>query len=171
MAGYMLHPVEYILIPPVLVKTEEKDRRCPARGGRLGQNRHGRSLKGLMHRGRHITVFHDGFIKRYGRKVMYDVTKEHIFLLFALVLAALIVYFGSMYYGLLYGLLAGLFAFFFLIGARFYVAETDEERLLGSFIMAAGIGFYVAMMLGFSAGIGAFLLSLVVLLAYILLSE
>ena len=102
---------------------------------------------------------------------MYDVTKEEVFLLFALVFAALIVYFGSMYYGLLYGLLAGLFAFFFLIGARFYVAETDEERLLGSFIMAAGIGFYVAMMLGFYAGIGAFLLSLVVLLAYILLSE
>jgi hypothetical protein len=104
-------------------------------------------------------------------EVVYGVTREHIFLLFALVFAAFIAYFGSMYYGLLYGLLAGLFAFFFLIGARFYVAETNEERLLGSFIMAAGIGFYVAMMLGFYAGFGAFLLSLVVLLAYILLSE
>ena len=99
---------------------------------------------------------------------MYDVTKEHIFLLFALVLAALIVYFGSKYYGLLYGMLAGLSAFFFLIGARFYVAETNEERLLGSFIMAAGIGIYVTVMLGFYAGIGAFLLSLAGFLAYIL---
>jgi hypothetical protein len=102
---------------------------------------------------------------------MYGFTKEHIFLLFALVLAALIVFFGFMYYGLLYGLLAGLFAFFFLIGARFYLAETNEERVLGSFIMAAGIGFYVAMMLGFYAGIGAFLLSSAGFLAYILLSE
>jgi len=104
-------------------------------------------------------------------EVTYVITKEHIFLLFALVLVALIVYFGSMYLGLRYGLLAGLSAFFFLIGARFYVAETNEERVIGSFIMAAGIGIYVATMYGFYAGIGAFLLSLTGFLAYILLSR
>ncbi len=103
---------------------------------------------------------------------MYDITKEHIFLLFALVLAALIGYVVFILSeSLLYGLLAGLSAFFFLIGARFYVAETNEEKVLGSFIMAAVIGIYVATMYGFYAGIGAFLLSLAGFLAYILLSR
>ncbi len=103
---------------------------------------------------------------------MYDVTKEEVFLLFALVLAALIGYIVFILSGvLLRGLLAGLSVFLFLIGARFYVAETNEERLLGSFAMAAAIGICVAMMLGFYAGFGAFLLSLAGFLAYILLSR
>ncbi len=103
---------------------------------------------------------------------MYYITKEHIFLLFALVLATLIGYIVfTLSKSLLHGLLAGFSVVLFLIGARFYVAETNEERVLGSFTMATGIGIYVAMMLGFYAGIGAFLLSLAGFLAYILLSE
>lgn len=100
---------------------------------------------------------------------MYDVTKEHIFLLFALVLAALIWYIVFGLSGsLLSGVLAGLSAFFIAIGLRFYLAETNEERLLGSFIMAAGVGINVAWNLGFYAGIGAFLFLLVCCLAFIL---
>jgi hypothetical protein len=83
MAGYILHPVEYILRRLV-----EKRKTGGARGGWLGHR--DRSLEGVVHRGRHITVFHDGFKKRYMGGVMYDVTKEEVFLLFALVLAALI---------------------------------------------------------------------------------
>lgn len=102
---------------------------------------------------------------------MGGVTREEVSLLFALVLSTFILYFGSMYYGLPYGLLAGLSAFFFLIGARSCVAETNKERWFDSLIIAAVVGFWVATILGFYAGIGAFLLSLVILSAYTLLSE
>ena len=89
---------------------------------------------------------------------MYDTTKEDIFLLFAVVLAALIGYVAFLLSGaLLDGVLAGFSVFVFLIGARLYVSETKEERLLGSFVMAAGIGIYVAARYGFYAGFGAFL--------------
>jgi hypothetical protein len=103
---------------------------------------------------------------------MYDITMEDIFLLFALVVAALIGYVVFLLSGvILDGLQAGLSVFFFLIGARLYVSETKEEKLLGSFVMAAGIGIYVAARYGFYAGVGAFLLSLAGFLAYILLSR
>jgi len=100
---------------------------------------------------------------------MYDVTKEEVFLLFALVLAALIGYIVfSFSKSLLDGVLAGLSAFFIAIGARFYLAETYKERVLGASIMAAGVGINVAWNLGFYAGIGAFLFLLVCCLALIL---
>jgi len=100
---------------------------------------------------------------------MYDVTKEEVFLLFVLVLAALIWYIVfSLSGSLLDGVLAGFSVFLFLIGLRFYLAETNEERLLGSFIMAAGVGINVAWNLGFYAGFGAFLFLLACCLALIL---
>jgi uncharacterized membrane protein len=99
---------------------------------------------------------------------MYGITKEHIYLLFALALAILIWYIVLILSGsLLYSVLTGFSVLLFLIGARFYVAETNEERVLGSFTMAAGIGIYVAMMYGSSAGIIAALSLLACCLALI----
>jgi hypothetical protein len=101
-------------------------------------------------------------------EVMYDVTKEEVFLLFAVVLAFLIGYIVFTLSGLLLrGLLTAFSVFLFLIGARFYVAETNEERVLGSFTMAAGIGIYVTTMYGSSAGIIAVLSLLACCLALI----
>jgi hypothetical protein len=100
--------------------------------------------------------------------VMYDVTKEEVFLLFALVLAALIWYIVfSLSGSLLDGVLAGFSVFLFLIGLRFYLAETNEERLLGSFIMAFVTFTVVTKMYGLSAGIIAFLSFLACCLAII----
>ncbi len=86
---------------------------------------------------------------------MYYITREHIFFLFALVLAALIGYVVfTLSKSLPYGLLAGYFVFFFLIGARiFYVAETIEERIIGSVIMTIVVFIVVTTMYGLSAGI------------------
>jgi hypothetical protein len=87
-------------------------------------------------------------------EVMYGITKEHIYLLFALALAALIGYVAFILSRLLlYSLLTAFSVFLFLIGARFYVAETNEERVLGSFTMAAAIFILVTTWYGSSAGI------------------
>jgi predicted membrane protein len=104
---------------------------------------------------------------------MYDITKEDIFLLFSLVLAALIGYIVFILSGLLlYGVLAGSSVFFFLIGGvLFFFTETNRNRLLGSFIMAVVIFFDVTMIYGLPAGIIASLSLLVCCLALILLSE
>ena len=100
---------------------------------------------------------------------MYDVTKEEVFLLFVLVLAALIGYIVfSLSKSLLDGVLAGLSAFLFLIGLRFYLAETNEERLRGSFIMAFVTFTVVTKMCGLSAGIIISLSLLACCLAFIL---
>ena len=101
---------------------------------------------------------------------MYDMTKGHIFFLFSLVLAVLIGYVVFLLSGVfLDGVLAVFFVFFFLIGgALFFTAETDDERLFGSSIMAVVAFIYVTTKYGLKAGILASLILLVCCLAVIL---
>jgi len=104
-------------------------------------------------------------------EVVSDFTKEDVFILHALFLSTLILYYVSLYYGVLYGLPAALFTLFALICARSYVAGTNKEKWLDSSVIAAVVGYGVATMFGLCVGVGAFLLTLVVLIAYALLSE
>ena len=62
-------------------------------------------------------------------------------------------------------------AFLLLIGAGFYRVEASWSRLLGSLIIAAEAGTFMAVMLGPFAGAVAFLLSLVYFFMCTLLSE
>jgi hypothetical protein len=104
---------------------------------------------------------------------MYDMTKGHIFFLFALVVAVLIGYVVFLLSGVfLDGVLAVFFVFFFLIGgALFLTAETDDERLFSAFIMAFVIFVSITKSYGLQAGVVTFLISLAGFLAYILRSE
>jgi len=75
----------------------------------------------------------------------------------------------SNFFGPQYGLSIGVSAL--LIGAGFHRVEASWSRLLGSLIIAAGAGTFVAAMLGPFAGAAAFLLSLICFLKRTLLSE
>jgi len=101
---------------------------------------------------------------------MYDVTKEHVFFLFALVVAVLIGYVVFLLSGVfLDGVLAGFFVFFFLIGgALFFTAETTEERLFGASIMAFVAFIFVTTKYGLHAGVLALLILLACCFAVIL---
>jgi hypothetical protein len=97
--------------------------------------------------------------------------KEDAFILVLAASAAVAGYFVSSLFGPQYGLSIGVSAFLLLIGARFYLVEASWSRLLGSLIIAAGAGTFVAAMLGPFAGAVAFLLSLVYFIMRTLLSE
>jgi hypothetical protein len=97
--------------------------------------------------------------------------KEDVFILVLAASAAVVGYFVSNFFEPQYGLSIGVSVFLLLIGAGFYRVEASWSRLLGSLIMAAGAGTFVAAMLGPFAGAVAFLLSLVYFLMRTLLSE
>jgi hypothetical protein len=101
---------------------------------------------------------------------MYDMTRGRIFVLFALVVAVLVGYVDFLLSGvLLDGVLKGFFVFFLIIGgALFYYAETDDERLFSTAIMAFTTFIYATKMYGLQAGIIASLILSACCLAVIL---
>ncbi len=102
---------------------------------------------------------------------MYDITEGHVFLLFALVLAMLVGYIVYIFFGLLYGFLAGLFVLFLFVGGALFHSTTNLDKVIGSVIMATGIGIVFCAIFGCHVGIPALLISLAYFLLRILLSQ
>jgi hypothetical protein len=101
---------------------------------------------------------------------MYDMTKGRIFVVFALIVAVLVGYVAFLLSGVILDFVLATFFMFFLIigGALFYYAETDDERLFGTAIMAAATFIYVTAKYGLQAGIIALLILSACCLAVIL---